>query len=121
LSEKWIHQGERTDKPWGYEVLWAKTADYVGKILFVKAGEALSLQFHRKKEETIILESGECVLEAGESESQLKKFSMKPGSVFHVPPGRIHRLQAVTDCRFYEVSTPHLDDVVRLEDRYGRS
>lgn len=121
MLEKWIHQGDRTDKPWGYEILWAKTKDYVGKILFVKAGESLSLQYHEKKEETIFLESGECLLEAGNSEKDLSTIKMKAGQVFHVPPGRIHRLQAVTDCRFFEVSTPHLEDVVRLKDRYGRS
>lgn len=121
MLKKWIHRGEQTDKPWGYEILWAKTDDYVGKILFVKAGQSLSLQYHRQKEETIHLESGECQLEAGTSENDLSTITMKPGDTFHVPPGRLHRLQAVTDCRFFEVSTPHLDDVVRLKDHYGRT
>lgn len=121
MSEKWIHQGERTEKPWGYEILWAKTKDYVGKVLFVRAGESLSLQYHERKEETIFLEAGECLLECGNNEKELTTVKFHAGHVFHVPPGRIHRLQAVTDCRFFEVSTPHLDDVVRLKDRYGRS
>lgn len=121
MSEKQIHQGERIDKPWGYEIVWAKTKDYVGKVLFVKAGESLSLQYHRIKEETLFLESGECILETGPDENSLKPLTMVPGSVFHVTPGTLHRMNAKTDCRFFEVSTPHLQDVVRLKDRYGRS
>ena len=121
MSEKLIHQGERIDKPWGYEILWAKTKDYVGKVLFIKAGESLSLQYHRIKEETLFLESGECILETGPDENSLKQHIMTAGSVFHVAPGCLHRLQAKSECRFFEVSTPHLSDVVRLKDRYGRS
>jgi mannose-6-phosphate isomerase len=111
---------ERIEKPWGYEIIWAKTKDYVAKILFVKAGESLSLQYHKVKEETMFLETGECRLDAGENEEQLKPVNFKQGTAFHIPPGLLHRITAVTDVRIFEVSTPHLSDVVRLKDRYGR-
>lgn len=101
-------------------MLWAKTNDYVGKVLFVKAGESLSLQYHEQKEETLFLESGNCQLETGHDVQNLKRLEMKPGDAFHVPPRLIHRMTAITDCRFFEVSTPQLSDVVRLKDRYGR-
>lgn len=120
LFEKLTKPPQKTDKPWGYELLWAHTKDYVAKVLFIKKGESLSLQFHREKEETLYLESGECLFEAG-TEQDLKKRVMKPGDVFHVPPGLIHRMTAVVDCRFFEVSTTQLSDVVRLKDNYGRS
>lgn len=111
---------ERIEKPWGYEIVWAKTSDYVAKLLFVRAGESLSLQFHKIKEETLFLESGECRLEAGTSESTLKPVPFQPGAAFHIPPKLLHRITAIKDCRIFEVSTPHLQDVVRLQDRYGR-
>ncbi|MBI1860193.1 MAG: cupin domain-containing protein [Deltaproteobacteria bacterium] len=112
---------QKTEKPWGHELLWAKTKDYVAKILFIKKGESLSLQYHKEKEETLFLEVGDCVFEYGRSQDSLEKRVMKPGDVFHVPPGLIHRMNAVTDCRFFEVSTPQLSDVVRLKDSYGRA
>jgi mannose-6-phosphate isomerase len=121
LSAKTTSFVERIEKPWGYELVWAKTQDYVAKLLFVRAGESLSLQYHKIKEETLFLETGECTLLAGEDESQLAPVVFTPGKSFHVPPGLRHRITAVTDCRIFEVSTPHLTDVVRLEDRYGRS
>lgn len=111
---------ERVEKPWGHELIWANTKNYVGKVLNVRAGESLSLQYHRTKEETLFLESGTCKLEAGEKESLLKEVPFKIGTAFHIPSGLIHRITAVTDCKIFEVSTPHLDDVVRLQDRYGR-
>jgi mannose-6-phosphate isomerase len=111
---------ERIEKPWGHEIIWAKTKDYVAKLLFVKAGEGLSLQYHKLKEETMFLESGDCRLEAGESEDQLRPVEFKTGSAFHIPPGMLHRITAISDVRIFEVSTPHLSDVVRLKDRYGR-
>jgi len=86
----------------------------------VKAGESLSMQYHRIKEETMIVESGHILLETGMSEDSLEKIDFVAGAVFHIVPGRIHRLTAKVDTRLYEVSTPHLDDVVRLQDRYGR-
>lgn len=111
---------EKIQKPWGHELIWAKTAHYVAKILVVRAGESLSLQFHRQKEETLFFESGECALETGPDERSLSKLELKAGDIFHVPPGTLHRIAAITDCRIFEVSTPQLDDVVRLQDRYGR-
>ncbi|MEZ4749891.1 MAG: cupin domain-containing protein [Bdellovibrionota bacterium] len=112
---------ERTDKPWGHELLWGKTQQYVGKLLFIKAGESLSLQYHKEKEETIFLESGEMQFECGPSESDLQTITLLPGEGFHIPPGYVHRMIAVKDCRVFEVSTPQLHDVVRLKDRYGRT
>ena len=111
---------QRTDKPWGYELLIARTSLYIGKILHVNAGHALSLQYHEKKDETIYLHAGKAFLHYGESVAQLVSQELAQGSSFHIPPGTLHRLEAITDCDFFEVSTPHLEDVVRLEDRYGR-
>ena len=112
---------ERVEKPWGYELIWAKTKNYVAKVLFIKAGESLSLQYHHIKEETLFLESGECQLEVGEHPDSLSTLKVKAGESFHLPPGRIHRMKAIKDCRFFEVSTPFLADVVRLKDQYGRT
>ena len=112
---------DRIEKPWGFELVWAKTNQYVGKLLFIRAGESLSLQFHRKKMETMYFESGECIVDTGPSESELRSVKFQSGDVFHIPPETLHRLKAVTDCRVFEVSTAHLDDVVRLQDKYGRT
>lgn len=120
MSENLKQPAHKTEKPWGYELLWAKTNDYVGKVLFVRQGEALSLQFHKEKEETLFIESGNCWIETGAQENQLVRTQFHPGDIFHIPPGRLHRITAITDCRIFEVSTPQLNDVVRLEDRYGR-
>lgn len=111
----------RTEKPWGYELLIALTPHYAGKILHVTAGHALSLQYHREKDETIYLHEGEAVLHTQDGTGEVTRLVMKPGEGYHIPPGTIHRLEAVADCDFFEVSTTQLDDVVRLEDRYGRS
>lgn len=112
----------RTDKPWGYELLWASTARYAGKILHVNRGEALSLQHHRKKEETQYVLSGRLRVELGEpGDGPLKTFEMGPGECLHLAPGTRHRLTAIEDTDVLEVSTPELDDVVRHEDRYGRA
>ena len=110
----------RVEKPWGHELHWAKTDRYVGKVLHVKAGHALSLQYHEKKDETIYLYSGTLLFEV-ERDGKLTRQEMHPGDAFHVTPGMIHRMTAIDDCDVLEVSTPELDDVVRLEDRYGRS
>ncbi len=110
----------KVDKPWGYELIWAETQDYVAKMLFVRAGESLSLQYHQVKEETLFLESGECNLSAGKHESAMERVHFTKGTSFHIPPGLRHKISALSDCRIFEVSTPHLTDVVRLEDRYGR-
>jgi mannose-6-phosphate isomerase len=115
-----MHQVRRIEKPWGYELIWATTKDYVAKILYVRAGESLSLQYHKIKEETIFLEEGNLLLEIGDTENALKQLEMKPGDSFHIEPGRIHRFNAKTECKIFEVSTPFLSDVVRLKDKYGR-
>ncbi len=108
------------DKPWGHEEIFAETAAYVGKILVIQAGQALSLQFHEIKEETLRVLDGELDMITGPDVDNLQPIRMTAGVVFHVAPGELHRMVAVTDCRLLEVSTNHLDDVVRLEDRYGR-
>jgi mannose-6-phosphate isomerase len=109
----------RVEKPWGHELIWARTERYVGKILHVTKGHALSLQYHRVKEETIRLLSGRLRFET-ESNGAREARVLEPGEVAHVPPGLRHRMEALEDCEILEVSTPELDDVVRLEDRYGR-
>lgn len=121
MFEKLTESPKKTEKPWGYELLWAHTKDYVAKVLFIRKGESLSLQFHREKEETLFVDSGECLFEAGENESCLKQITLGPGGVFHIPPKFIHRMTALTDCRLFEVSTTQIHDVVRLKDNYGRS
>ena len=109
----------RVDKPWGHEVHWAKTDRYVGKIIHVNAGHALSLQYHERKDETILLWSGRILFEIKEGES-LTQREMTPGDRCHITPGTVHRMTALEDSDIIEVSTPELDDVVRLADRYGR-
>jgi mannose-6-phosphate isomerase len=109
----------RVDKPWGFEIIWAETARYVGKVLHIHAGHRLSRQYHKVKEETLMVQEGEMDLEVGPADAvELRR--MKKGDTFHVLPGTIHRMVAVTDVAVLEVSTPELDDVVRLEDVYGR-
>ena len=108
------------DKPWGYEEIFAETDGYVGKILAIKAGQALSLQYHEVKEETLRVLDGELDMIVGPSIDELKPLRLGAGAVYHVAPGELHRMVAITDCRLLEVSTNHLDDVVRLDDRYGR-
>jgi mannose-6-phosphate isomerase len=109
----------RVDKPWGHELIWAHTDRYVAKVLFIARGHKLSRQYHRVKDETLFIESGELELEVGQG-AEVRTLRMKPGDTFHVVPGTIHRMVAVEDVRVFEVSTPELDDVVRLEDDYGR-
>jgi mannose-6-phosphate isomerase len=109
----------KVDKPWGYELHWAKTDRYAGKVLHVNAGHALSLQYHNRKEETILLWVGHLLFEI-ERKGVLVRIEMKPGDRIHVAPRTVHRMTALQDCDIFEVSTPELDDVVRLEDRYGR-
>ncbi len=111
---------ERVEKPWGYELIWAHTDEYVGKILHIAAGESLSLQYHEVKDETILLFTGEMRFWAGPAPEELEEVSLGPGEAFRVTPGTVHRMEAVTDCDILEVSTPHPDDVVRIQDRYGR-
>ena len=114
---------KRVDKPWGYEIWWARTERYVGKILHVNKGESLSLQYHNVKDETVMVQSGLLLFQTRPAggEGELRDVEMKPGDVFHITPGTLHRMTALEDCDIVEVSTPELDDVVRLEDRYGRA
>lgn len=111
----------RVEKPWGYELIWAETPAYVGKVLHVRAGEALSLQYHRVKDETIYLLHGRMMFFIGPSPDALREIEVGEGGSFRIVPGTVHRMVALTDVDILEASTPHLDDVVRLEDRYGRS
>ncbi|MGI9089472.1 MAG: cupin domain-containing protein [Gemmatimonadaceae bacterium] len=106
-------------KPWGHEVIWAHTPLYVGKVLHIKAGQALSVQYHEQKDETIHLLRGEMIYRVGEGDS-LVEVLLNAGDSFRNEPGTVHQMEAVTDCDVLEASTPHLDDVVRLSDRYGR-
>jgi quercetin dioxygenase-like cupin family protein len=108
------------DKPWGYELHWARTDRYVGKIIHVNAGHALSLQYHTVKDETIFLWSGRLLFEIQENDRLVAR-EMHPGERVHITPGTIHRMTAIEDSDILEASTPELDDVVRLEDRYGRA
>ena len=110
----------RVEKPWGYELIFAKTDRYVGKILHVNQGQTLSLQYHEMKEETLFVVRGELRLTI-EYDGDRRELLLREGEAFHVPPRLIHRMEAVVDTDVAEVSTPELDDVVRLEDRYGRA
>jgi mannose-6-phosphate isomerase len=114
---------KRVEKPWGYEIWWARTERYVGKLLHINAGESLSLQYHNVKDETIMVQSGTLLFETGSKDdpANLTKTEMKSGDAFHITPHTVHRMTGVTDVDILEVSTPELDDVVRLEDRYGRA
>lgn len=109
----------RVEKPWGHEIIWARTDRYVGKILHIREGRRLSYQYHRVKEETLRVLSGRMrlVYDLGEGREERE---LAAGEVFHVRPGTKHRMIAVTDVDVLEVSTPELDDVVRLEDDFGR-
>ena len=110
----------RVPKPWGYELIFAKADRYVGKILHIDRGESLSLQYHEIKEETLFVISGELKLTI-EVEGDRRDLILRGGEAFHIPPRMIHRMEAMEDTDLAEVSTPELDDVVRLEDRYGRA
>lgn len=110
---------QHVPKPWGYELIFAKTDRYVGKILHINRGESLSLQYHEMKEETLYVVEGELRLTI-EKDGDRREIALRKGESFHIPPRLIHRMEAVVDTDVAEVSTPELDDVVRLEDRYGR-
>jgi mannose-1-phosphate guanylyltransferase len=111
----------RRDKPWGYEHLWALNEHYAGKFLHIRAGESLSLQYHEIKDETIHILHGKLRLRIGPSQSELLDVILSPGQSQAIPPGTIHQMEALEDCVIAEVSTPHLTDVVRLKDKYGRA
>jgi mannose-6-phosphate isomerase len=110
----------RVEKPWGHELIWAETDLYVGKVLHVRAGHALSLQYHERKDETIHLLRGEMSFQLGSAPESMESIVLREGQSIRIRPGTIHRMEAVTDVDILEASTPHLDDVVRLDDRYGR-
>jgi mannose-6-phosphate isomerase len=119
--DAWAFQPRRVDKPWGHELIWALTDTYCGKLLHVKAGHSLSLQFHKVKDEAWYVQGGKARLELGAvGDAVLKEEIIGPGEAFHYTPGTVHRVTAIEDTDILEVSTPHLDDVVRLEDSYGR-
>ena len=119
--DRWAFDVRKVEKPWGYELIWALTEVYCGKVLFVKAGASLSLQFHNVKDESWLVQSGRATLELGEvGQKALNEEVIGPGAAFRYKPGTVHRVTAIEDTTLLEVSTPHLEDVVRLEDLYGR-
>jgi mannose-6-phosphate isomerase len=121
VSERYRVSPRRVQKPWGWELVWAETDAYVGKLLFLRAGEALSLQYHEVKDEAWLVREGVARLELGEVGGEgLVTIEIREGDALHYPPGTLHRVTALEDTLILEVSTPHLDDVVRVEDRYGR-
>ncbi len=123
MSRPEIGRAEATkvDKPWGHELRWGVTERYAGKVLHIKRGEALSLQYHDRKDEFLYIVRGAIDMELGGSDGVLTKHRMGEGDTLHITPGTRHRMTAVEDTDIFEVSTPELDDVVRLDDRYGRA
>ena len=111
----------QVDKPWGYELRWAITDRYLGKVLHINKGEALSLQFHERKDEYQYVLKGAMDIELGGDDGELTTHRMRAGDTLHIAPGTRHRMTAVEDTDIFEVSTPEINDVVRLEDRYGRA
>jgi mannose-6-phosphate isomerase-like protein (cupin superfamily) len=120
MTDRYAFEPRRVEKPWGWELIWAQTEIYVGKLLFVRAGHALSLQYHREKDESWLVHDGRASLELGKLGGELETVEIGPGDAFHYRPGTVHRVTALEDTLIVEVSTPQLDDVVRLEDAYGR-
>ena len=119
--DRFAFETRRVEKPWGWELIWADADDYVGKLLFVRAGHALSLQFHREKDESWLVHEGRAQLEMGApGDAVMDSEIVAPGAAFRMRPGTVHRVKALEDTLILEVSTAHLDDVVRLEDAYGR-
>lgn len=114
-------RGRRVDKPWGYELIWAETPQYVGKILHIERGQQLSFQYHRVKDETVYLLSGVLEMQVAGADEPRRTVHVQPGESLHIVPQLRHRMTAIETCEIVEVSTPQLDDLVRLEDRYGRS
>jgi len=120
-KQDWVSAVRRVDKPWGHEEIFALVdGRFCGKAIHVTQGHALSLQYHERKEETISVQSGRLTVEVGESEDALEQFELLPGESIHLRPGVRHRVTALDDTVMLEASTTELDDVVRLEDRYGR-
>ena len=116
--EAFAFDAKRVEKPWGYELIWAHSERYCGKLLFIRQGEQLSLQFHEQKDETVYVHEGRIEIELGkDAEPEI----VEAGAAFRIRPGTVHRWRALEDSLVLEASTPELDDVVRLEDRYGRA
>jgi mannose-6-phosphate isomerase len=119
--DRWAFEVKKVQKPWGHELIWALSDTYCGKVLFVKAGAALSLQFHNEKDESWLVQSGRAKLELGDvGQKLLSEEVVGAGAAFRYRPGTVHRVTAIDDTTILEVSTPHLDDIVRLDDLYGR-
>ena len=121
MKSRYAVEPRRVEKPWGWELVWAEADDYVGKLLFVRAGQALSLQYHEVKDESWLVREGRATLELGEVGGELETIEIEAGDAFRYRPGTVHRVTAVEDTLILEVSTPHLEDVVRLDDKYGRA
>ena len=120
--DRWAFDARRVEKPWGWELIWAHCESYAGKVLFVRAGHSLSLQFHNEKDESWYVQSGSAEIQLGDAGvAVLSTEIVRPGACFRFRPGTVHRVRALEDTTILEVSTPQLDDVVRLEDAYGRS
>jgi mannose-6-phosphate isomerase len=119
--DRFAMEVQKVEKPWGHELIYALTDRYCGKVLFIRKGEQLSLQFHREKDEVVYVHEGRIEMEIGDPGGALDSEVVGPGRSFHIKPGTVHRWRALEDTLVLEVSTPHLDDVVRLEDRYGRA
>jgi mannose-6-phosphate isomerase-like protein (cupin superfamily) len=116
--EAFAFDAKRVEKPWGYELIWAHSEHYCGKLLFIRRGEQLSLQFHERKDETVYVHAGRIEIELGkDAEPEI----VEAGAAFRIRPGTVHRWRALEDALVLEASTPEVDDVVRLEDRYGRA
>ena len=111
---------KRVPKPWGHEIIWAHTDRYCGKILHIKAGEQLSVQYHERKDETVYLLAGELRYWVKLGDEPIQDVRLQVGDAFRITPGTVHFMEAVTDCDVLEASTPELDDIVRIKDRYGR-
>ena len=118
--DRFASEPKKVEKPWGYELRWAITDRYLGKVLHLNKGESLSLQYHERKDECQYVIKGAVDMELGGSDGQLARRRMTVGDTLHITPGTRHRLTAIEDSDIFEVSTPEIDDVVRLEDRYGR-
>jgi len=120
--DRWAFDARRVEKPWGWELIWAHSESYAGKVLFVRAGHSLSLQFHNEKDESWYVQSGSAEVQLGDAgEAVLSTEIVRPGACFRFRPGTVHRVRALEDTTILEASTPQLDDVVRLEDDYGRA
>jgi len=111
----------KTEKPWGFELLFARTPKYAGKVIFIRKGHRLSLQYHKKKDESMYIYQGKVRIEIEGADGDMTSYIAQPGHSIRIPPRTKHRLEAIEDTTFLEVSTPELGDVARVEDDYGRA